>query len=121
MRIAELEGEFANRRRLTSDDFANTSRGNCEGKVKGGGKFNKGKKCVNTWMPSALHGECPSDESGHPRCFDFNLGHGCAEATAGGRCKKGVHTCMKRVPGKEHGCGGNHSSCDATCTVKPIL
>ena len=34
------------------------------------------------------------DKSGSPICWAFNLG-GCKDSVSNGRCKKGVHICMK--------------------------
>ena len=45
--------------------------------------------------PTELKAYQQKDSSGQPICWAFNLKGGCKGETANGRCKKGVHCCIK--------------------------
>ena len=49
------------------------------------------------------------DDNGQPICWSFNMAKGCSEETKDGRCKKGMHICIK--------CKRNNHSL-VTCRVK---
>jgi len=79
---------------------------------KGGGKGTgkaPGKAQRTPVMPAALVGmdaRRPSD--GLSICFNFNLPAGCAGASAGGSCPKGLHVCCKPGCYQSHSLQGNH-------------
>ena len=61
------------------------------------GKPNKGKgkgktKTPSVSMPLPLRGLNPRTKDNRPKCFDFNMGHGCSNKD--GQCQKGDHSCM---------------------------
>jgi hypothetical protein len=43
-------------------------------------------------MPLPLRGLNPRTKDNRPKCFDFNMGHGCSNKD--GQCQKGDHSCM---------------------------
>lgn len=45
--------------------------------------------------PTKLKGYAQKDANGLPICWAFNLKSGCQEEVKNGRCKKGVHCCIK--------------------------
>ncbi len=79
------------------------------GKGKGKGKH-KGKRKtkgehVQTWVPPKLRGGKPTNPSGSPICFNYNL-EGCDAAQPGSACPRGLHICCKCF--KSHPFTGNH-------------
>ena len=72
-----------------------------ESKGSGKGKKGKGKgKGKRVMVPAELQGGYNKTASGQPICFNYNLS-GCAAATPGGRCPRGVHLCCK-CEGADH-------------------
>ena len=59
--------------------------------------------------PDELKGYNQFDDKGTPICWAFNMGKGCSEETKDGRCKKGMHVCIR--------CKRNNHSL-VTCRVK---
>ena len=59
--------------------------------------------------PDELKGFHQFDDNGTPICWSFNMARGCSEETKDGRCKKGMHICIKCKR-------SNHSL--VTCRVK---
>ena len=58
------------------------------------GKTSKGKgkgKQPSVPMPAPLRGLNPRAREGKPKCFDFNMSHGCPNKDS---CSKGDHSCM---------------------------
>jgi hypothetical protein len=83
-----------------------------EGKRKGDGKgkrkpTKKGNitKDGQTTMPAELQGYSAQTPEGKYICWNFNLAKGCKFAKPGGRCKRGVHVCIKCFS-KAHCLGG---------------
>ena len=65
-----------------------------DGPYKGKSSKGKGKgkgKSPSVSMPLPLRGLNPRTRDGKPKCFDFNLSHGCPNKDA---CTKGDHSCM---------------------------
>ena len=59
--------------------------------------------------PDELKGYHQFDDTGNPICWSYNMSKGCQEETKDGRCKKGMHICIK--------CKRNNHSL-VTCRVK---
>ena len=59
--------------------------------------------------PDELKGYKQFDDNNTPICWAFNMSKGCQEETKNGRCKKGMHVCIKCKR-------SNHSL--VTCRVK---
>eukprot|EP00435_Cladocopium_sp_Y103_P061450 s860_g23.t1 len=59
--------------------------------------------------PDELKGYDQFDDKHQPICWAFNLSKGCSEETKDGRCKKGMHVCIR--------CKRNNHSL-VTCRVK---
>ena len=59
--------------------------------------------------PDELKGFGQFDDKGTPICWAFNQSKGCAEDTKDGRCKKGMHVCIR--------CKRNNHSL-VTCRIK---
>ena len=69
-----------------------------KGSPKGRGKVRREGKIstkAKTLCPAELKEYKQTDEQNRPICWAFNLKGGCKEPTTDGRCKKGVHICMK--------------------------
>eukprot|EP00435_Cladocopium_sp_Y103_P012313 s386_g3.t1 len=62
------------------------------GKVRRDGKQSSKAKAL---CPAELKDFKQTDDQGRPICWAYNLKSGCKEQTSDGRCKKGVHMCMK--------------------------
>ena len=66
--------------------------------TKGGGKVRKegeqSQRAKNI-CPAELKEYKQSDEQGRPICWSYNMKNGCKETVTDGRCKKGMHICMK--------------------------
>ena len=66
-----------------------------DGPYKGKSTKGKGKgksKSSSVSMPAVLRGLNPKTREGKPKCFDFNMTHGCSHRD--GACPKGDHSCM---------------------------
>lgn len=50
---------------------------------------------ARTLCPAELKEFKQTDDEGRPICWAFNTKAGCKEAVSGGKCKKGVHICIK--------------------------
>ena len=46
-------------------------------------------------LPDELAGLARKTESGKPMCWHFNMSKGCNNPVKGGRCRFGMHDCMK--------------------------
>eukprot|EP00973_Karenia_brevis_P004724 649892-Karenia_brevis.AAC.1 len=71
---------------------------------KGEGKGKKGKDGRRGMLPAQLIG-MESRVNGQNPCYSFNIS-GCNLPVTNGRCRNGVHLCMRR------GCGGAHGALD---------
>ena len=76
-------------------------------KGKGKGKRKTKGEHVQTWVPPRLRGGKPTNPSGSPICFNYNL-DGCEAAQAGAACPRGLHICCKCF--KNHPFTGNHEA-----------
>ena len=56
-------------------------------------------------MPSELQSYSPTTPEGKFICWNYNLSKGCSFGKAGGRCKRGLHVCIKCYS-KGHCLGG---------------
>ena len=74
-------------------------------KGKGKGKKKTKGEHVQTWVPPKLRGGKPTNDAGHPICFNYNL-DGCDAAKPGSACPRGLHICCKCF--KNHPFTGNH-------------
>ena len=63
-----------------------------KGKVRRDGKQSTKAKAM---CPAELKDYKQLDEQGRPICWAYNLKGGCKEPASDGRCKKGVHVCIK--------------------------
>ena len=110
-RVAELEQQQRKRQRGRSQDRPTEHARLVKGKSKGKGRPD-GR--LNRFLPPGLRGGIAAGLDRQPRCFNFNLPHGCPDAPPGGRCAKGLHACMFNN-GQPGGCGkathgmSNHS------------
>lgn len=73
-----------------SNPYEDPSHKGQKGKGKGK-KKTKGER-VQTWVPPKLRGGKPTNDAGHPICFNYTL-DGCDAAKPGSACPRGLHMC----------------------------
>eukprot|EP00435_Cladocopium_sp_Y103_P069652 s1948_g33.t1 len=69
----------------------------------------KGSAKAKAQCPDELKGYDQFDDKRNPICWAFNMSKGCSEETKDGRCRKGMHVCIR--------CKRNNHSL-VTCRVK---
>ena len=105
-KMANLENELRGTKRKLADAQAQGGDGKGRGRgrsFKGSGKGAKGNVRGEVRLPEALRSKSVRTPNDEPKCFDYNLPHGCTKARAGERCQRGWHVCT------EPGCAATHS------------
>eukprot|EP00435_Cladocopium_sp_Y103_P009696 s2809_g2.t1 len=92
-------GQPSGTNRQESNQTSNKGSPKGRGKVRRDGEQSSKAKAL---CPAELRDVKQTDDQGRPICWAYNLKGGCKETTSDGRCKKGVHMCMKCKP-SNHG------------------
>lgn len=58
-------------------------------------KFNKQSSKAKAGCPAELKEYKQTDDQGRAICWAYNMKNGCKESVNQGRCKKGMHICIK--------------------------
>ena len=89
-----------------------------KGRKHGANKINKApfkpSKRVKDLCPVELKQYKLADSDNNPICWAFNLSKGCQETVTNGRCKKGMHKCIKC-----HRANHSLSTCRAAAAATP--